>query len=272
MSTHASNVSSNVSASHAPTDVVPPHAAPPKVEAPSGKEIKTEKQKEKATASTTSPSAPNGAKAAPAPAPPPVDPMDFEKDGGVRINPDFYFYKTQTELEVNGVTQLEKHRLRGYLLGRALRPLGDNDLTDNEKRAASGLPPKPPTYFYVVQLTQPCAVFSHDKERIEGKPGTIVWLDERHNMARLRHLLPRVDDKGQIVHVTEIGVLPTKRVTTSNGFNVWKLELYKWEHDVTTESRLLLASPDIESMARSGSEAAESVEEVTASAEEEIPF
>ncbi len=226
-------------------------------------------------ASAPTPSAPLAATAAKSS---PVDPLAFDDDGFTRINPDFFFYKVETEKQVGDTVTLERHRLRGILLARAMRPENERDREENAERGRLGQPPKSKGFFYVVQLTAPCTVFNHEKEPVQGKPGTIVWLDERYNMRGLRHLLPKVDGEGAILRFTEIGVKPSKKVDTSNGQKVWKIELYKKEHVATEESRMLLASPDIETMARQGDEFADNEESDVAPPEkregtdESIPF
>jgi hypothetical protein len=204
-----------------------------------------------------------------------VDDAFWEKDGFQRMNPEVFFWKPATE---DG-DRIVKHPLRGIVLARIERARTQRD-EDDEKKTGKV---KPPQFFYLIALTAPCTLNDHEKQPVQGEHGTIAWVDERFNLAPIKAMLPKLGDDGRPTVVREVGIVPIKKVPTSNGQNVWKVRLYRKDHEAAKAGVPLLTHDEAASMVKNAENVVQKAAETGASSAEtgassdegtdkEIPF
>lgn len=127
-------------------------------------------------------------------------------------------------------------------------------LVRQQREAKSAIDPANPGFYYLIMLTRPCAKLrAPGKKTIDGKPGEIVHLDERHQVRVLEHYLPRdVTDPltGEVKRTgfVEVVVMATEKVSTGKGIQtVWLFDVHK--RVPRQDAVALLASVDVPQLA-----------------------
>jgi len=147
---------------------------------------------------------------------------DLKAEGFTIANPEELFWKCsdpETPIKLGadlapGVANV----LRGIVLGREMRQADPED--DGRERDQ---------YYYHVVLTAPAILYG--RRAADGSSpahqcaaGFMAWVDERWDLQRMIHMLPKRDASGKIVSVTEAILTPLRKVAAAKGSR-WEIRL-----------------------------------------------
>ena len=169
-------------------------------------------------------------------------PDDLKAEGFTVANPEELFWKcADPEAQIKLGQDLppgSANVLRGIVLGREKRkPDPEDDGRQGDQ------------FFYHVVLTAPAILYG--RRGADGSSpahncaaGFMAWVDERWDLQRMVHMLPKRDATGKIVSVTEAILTPLRKVPAPKGSR-WEIRLMAREVPASRVEVPLLEMPQV---------------------------